>query len=84
MNAELKEATINNYLEYLEGEDLEDTPENVDLYISTLWYDLIDEIEINREMFRINKNIDDYIYDTYTLDAIYARASQAERLKNNE
>ena len=60
MNDELKEATINNYLEYLEGEDLEDTPENVDLYISTLWYDLIDEIEINREMFRINKNIDDY------------------------
>ena len=60
MNDELKEATINNYLEYLEGEDLEDTPENVDLYISTLWYDLIDEIEINREMFRIDKNIDDY------------------------
>ena len=60
MNDELKDASINNYLEYLEGEDLEDTPENVDLYISTLWYDLIDEIEINREMFRIDKNIDDY------------------------
>ena len=60
MNDELKELTINNYLEYLEGEDLEDTPENVDLYISTLWYDLIDEIEINREMFHIDKNIDDY------------------------
>ena len=57
---DLKEEIIKAYMEYLEGEDLEDTPENVDLYISTLWYDLIDEIEINREMFRINKNIDDY------------------------
>ena len=29
-------------------------------------------------------NADKYMYDTYTLDAIYARASQAERVKNNE
>lgn len=29
-------------------------------------------------------NAKDYIYDTYTLDAFYARASQAERLQNNE
>ena len=57
---ELKEATIKNYLEYLEGETFEDSPENVDLYISTLWYDLIDDIEINREMFHIDKNVDDY------------------------
>ena len=59
-NMDLKEETIKAYLEYLEGEDLEDTPENIDLYISTLWYDLIDDIELNREMFNINKNIDDY------------------------
>ena len=59
-NMDLREETIKAYLEYLEGEDLEDTPENIDLYISTLWYDLIDDIELNREMFNINKNIDDY------------------------
>ena len=59
-NMDLREKTIKAYLEYLEGEDLEDTPENIDLYISTLWYDLIDDIELNREMFNINKNIDDY------------------------
>lgn len=29
---DLKEETIKAYLEYLEGEDLEDTPENIDLY----------------------------------------------------
>lgn len=29
-------------------------------------------------------NTDKYMYDTYTLDAIYARASQAERLLKNE
>ena len=59
-NMDLKEETIKAYLEYLDGEDLEDIPENIDLYISTLWYDLIDDIELNREMFNINKNIDDY------------------------
>lgn len=60
MNEKLKEVTIKNYLDYLKGEDLEDTLENVDLYVSTLWYDLIDDIEINREIFHIDKNIDDY------------------------
>lgn len=29
-------------------------------------------------------NLDNYMFDTYTLDATYARASQAERLQNNE
>lgn len=31
--------------------------------------------------FKID-NVDNYMYDTYTLDAIYARPSQAERIKN--
>ena len=60
-NTDLKEEIIKAYMEYLEGELLEDTLENIDLYISTLWYDLIDDIEINREMFSIDKNVDDYI-----------------------
>ena len=51
---------INSYLEYLEGELLEDNAENIDLYISTLWYDLMDDIELNKEMFGIEQNIDDY------------------------
>ena len=59
-NEELNELIINNYLEYLDGELLDDNIENIDLYISTLWYDLIDDIELNKEMFRIEQNIDDY------------------------
>lgn len=59
-NEELNELIINNYLEYLDGELLDDNTENIDLYISTLWYDLIDDIELNKEMFRIEQNIDDY------------------------
>ena len=59
-NMDLKEEIIKAYMEYLEGELLEDTLENIDLYISTLWYDLMDDIELNREMFGINKDIDDY------------------------
>lgn len=57
---ELKRDVIKSYEEYLDGELLEDSKENIELYISTLWYDLIDDIEINREMFRIDKNIEDY------------------------
>lgn len=30
------------------------------------------------------KNIDSYIFDSFTLDANYVRVSQAERMKNNE
>ena len=60
MEEELKRDVINAYEEYLDEELLEDSKENIELYISTLWYDLIDDIEINREMFRIDKNIDDY------------------------
>ena len=57
---ELKKITIKNYMEYLDEEDLEDNIESIDQYISTLWYDLIDEIEINKEMFGIELEVDDY------------------------
>ena len=60
MNEELKKDVIKAYKEYLDGELLEDSKENIELYISTLWYDLMDDIELNREMFGINKDIDDY------------------------
>ena len=59
-NEELNELIINNYLEYLDGELLDDNTENIDLYISTLWYDLIDDIELNKEMFGIEQDVDDY------------------------
>ena len=57
-NKELKEITIKNYMEYLDEEDLEDNIESINQYISTLWYDLIDEIEINKEMFGIDHEVD--------------------------
>ena len=58
-NNELKELTIKNYMEYLDEEDLEDNIESRNQYISTLWYDLIDEIEVNKEIFRIDHEVDD-------------------------
>ena len=60
MNEELKENIINAYKEYLDGELLEDSKENIELYISTLWYDLMDDIELNKEIFGIDQAIDDY------------------------
>lgn len=58
-NNELKELTIKNYMEYLDEEDLEDNIESINQYISTLWYDLIDEIEVNKEIFGIDHEVDD-------------------------
>ena len=57
---ELKRDVIKSYEEYLDGELLEDSKENIELYISTLWYDLMDDIELNREMFGIDQSEDDY------------------------
>ena len=59
-NMNLKEETIKAYMEYLEGELLEDTPENIELFISVQWYDLLDDIELHKEMFGIDQNEDDY------------------------
>lgn len=60
MNEELKRDIIKSYKEYLEGELLEDSKENIELYISTLWYDLMDDIELNREIFGIDQAVEDY------------------------
>lgn len=59
-NMNLKEETIKAYMEYIEGELLEDTPENIELFISVQWYDLLDDIELHKEMFGIDQNEDDY------------------------
>lgn len=59
-NMDLKEETIKAYMEYLEGELLDDTPENIELFISVQWYDLLDDIELHKEMFGINQSEDDY------------------------
>ena len=59
-NMDLIEETIKAYLEYLDGELLEDTPENIELFISIQWYDLLDDIELHKEMFGIDQNEDDY------------------------
>ena len=60
MNEELKKDVIKAYKEYLDGELLEDSKENIELYISTLWYDLMDDIELNREIFGIDQAVEDY------------------------
>lgn len=57
---DLKEETIKAYMEYLDGELLEDTPENIELFISVQWYDLLDDIELHKEMFGIDQSEDDY------------------------
>ena len=54
MKEELKESIISAYKEYLEGEVLEDSTKSIERYVSTLYYDLLDDIELNKELFNID------------------------------
>ena len=58
-NMNLKEEIIKAYMEYLDEENLEDTLESIELFISLQWYDILDDIELHEEMFEIDKNEDD-------------------------
>ena len=58
-NKELNEMIINTYKKYLDGELLEDSFESIEQYVSTLYYDLLDDIEMNRDLFGIDQSIDD-------------------------
>ena len=59
MNEELKRDIIKSYKEYLDGELLEDSIKSIEQYVSTLYYDLLDDIEINKDLFGIDQSIDD-------------------------
>ena len=58
-NKELDEMIIKAYKEYLDGELLEDSNENIEQYVSTLYYDVLDDIEINKELFGIDQAVED-------------------------
>lgn len=58
-NKELNEMIIKAYKEYLDGELLEDSITSIEQYVSTLYYDLLDDIEINKALFGIDQSIDD-------------------------
>lgn len=57
---EFEKMIINSYEEYLNGELLIDSVESCEQFISTLWYDLLDDIELNKETFGINQDLTDY------------------------
>ena len=57
---ELIEAIIKSYMEYIDGELLEDNYESIVQYVSTLNYDLLDDIELNKELFGIPQSYEDW------------------------
>lgn len=58
-NKELDEMIIKAYKEYLDGELLEDSNESMEQYVSTLYYDVLDDIEINKDLFGIDQAVED-------------------------
>ena len=59
MNEELRDSIINAYKEYLDEELLEDSSENIERYVTVLYYDLLDDIDLNKELFGIDQSISD-------------------------
>lgn len=58
-NDELKEIIIKDCNDWLNEEELENNIENIKTYISGLYYELADDIDINREIFRVPKDLSD-------------------------
>ena len=58
---ELIESIIKSYMEYIDGELLEDNYDSIIQYVSTLNYDLLDDIEINKELFGIPQSLEDWL-----------------------
>lgn len=56
---ELDDMIIKAYEEYLDGELLEDSVVSIEQYVSTLYYDVLDDIELNKEMFGIDQGVED-------------------------
>lgn len=55
----MEEFIIKDYREFLEENELENTENNIDIYISGLYYELLNDIEINREDFKVPKDFTD-------------------------
>lgn len=64
MDEKLKEIIINDFeLFYMEHEEEfknQDILKTISLYVASLWYDLMDNIDLDRETFGINKDLNDF------------------------
>lgn len=64
MDENLKEIIINDFELYVKENEKEfnnmDFFKVVSLYIASLYYDIVDELENNRETFRIDKDLSDF------------------------
>lgn len=54
----MKDYIIKDYKNFLEENEMEDNNENMNTYISGLYYDLYDNIDVDRENFRVPKELD--------------------------
>lgn len=71
----LKGDTLNNLKEIFNFENI-----NVSFKLQSLYPTTEDLLSIYDNLYNVNE----YIFDTYTLDANYVRVSQAERIKNEK
>lgn len=64
MDENLKEIIINDFELYVKENEKEfnnmDFFKVVSFYIASLYYDIVDELENNRETFRIDKDLSDF------------------------
>lgn len=66
----MEEYVIENYYEFLEENDLKNTEVSIDEYISGLYYDLLDNLELERENFGVPKDLSRYAAEEYIEEKI--------------
>lgn len=61
---------IKDYRKFLEENGLENTEISIDEYISGLYYDLLDNLELERENFGVPKDLSRYAAEEYIEEKI--------------
>lgn len=66
----IEDYVIRDYELFLEENGLENTSKNVDLYIAGIHYDIFDDLELERENFRVPKELTGYTVKEYIEEKI--------------
>ena len=66
----MEEYVIKNYREFLEENELKNTIENIDLYISGLYYDIMDDLDLERENFGVPSDLTNNSAEKYIEEKI--------------
>lgn len=66
----MEDFIIKKYYDFLEEKGLKNTKENVDLYISAIYYDILDDLDIECGNFGVPKDLEGFEAQKYIEEQI--------------